>query len=96
VTARATTHLSSRADSVTTRQIRIAALNLCAYPNRGWRAGLGELLAEASPDIVLLQEVRRSWVDRLVAATGLHFVHAHDVTPANARPPDGVAVSVAM
>ena len=75
--------------------LRFAALNLCAYPNRGWRPSLAELLASVEPDVVLLQEVRRSWVEPLEQITGLSIVHSHDASPRLAgAPPDGVAIGV--
>lgn len=73
--------------------VRVAALNLCAYPNKGWRPALASLLSDARPDVVLLQEVRRGWLSPIADATGLKLTHSHDVSPrVSPRPPDGVVI----
>lgn len=79
--------------------LRVCSLNLRAYPNPGAEQvqRLAELLAVREPDVVLLQECKRGWLEPVCQAAGLEGVHAHDVapdTPRSAYPPDGTAIGV--
>lgn len=88
-----------RSDSspVTPSALKVASLNLRAYFNPG-RAGVGELpqlIAGHRPDIVLLQECRRPWLDEICSVSGLVGSHSHDVQPPlPLSPPDGCAIAV--
>jgi hypothetical protein len=61
-------------------RVRIASLNLRATPNRRPQrlVPLFELLALASPDLVLLLECRAGWLDLLCARNGLSGVRSND------------------
>lgn len=79
--------------------LRVCSLNLRAYPSpdAGQTNRLAALLAAQEPDVVLLQECRRSWLPVICHATEMDGVHAHDVAPATPRsayPPDGTAIAV--
>jgi len=55
------------------------------------------LLADQRPDVVLLQECKRRWLETVCEATGMTGVHAHQVDPllpASIYPPDGTAIAV--
>ena len=88
----------SNMKSVTTK-LRVASLNLRAYPNTG-RAhveALSKLLADEGCDIVLLQECRRPWLALVCQTTGLTGYHAHTLAPAvapRAFSPDGCAIAI--
>jgi len=73
--------------------LRIASLNLRAYPNptRSQVECLAALLAAYHPDVALLQECRRDWLPIIEGAAELTGVHSHFVppeTPRRAFPPD--------
>lgn len=77
--------------------IRVANLNLSAYPNppRGQIHRLAELLAEQEPDIILMQECLRPWLQVVCDVTETIGVHAHDDAQRLADfPPDGCAIAV--
>jgi hypothetical protein len=75
--------------------LRVASLNLRAYPNHDRVTDLAHLVAGESPDIVLLQECRHGWLNAICELAGLRGVHAHDAQPAlGSPPPDGCAVAV--
>lgn len=75
--------------------MRFASLNLRAYPNHNRIRDLAALIARHEPDVLLLQECRRAWLDVVLGATGLIGVHSHDVDePLATRPPDGCAIAV--
>lgn len=81
------------------RPLRVVSLNLRAYPNP--RANqiedLATLIAGHQPDIVLVQECMRPWLDVICRTAGLTGVHSHDVAPEvphSEFPPDGTAIAV--
>jgi hypothetical protein len=77
-------------------RLRVASLNLHAYPNPrpSQIDRLARLIADQRPDIALLQECKKGWLDVVCEVTGLPGVYSHDVEPALAFPPDGCAVAV--
>lgn len=75
--------------------LRVLSLNLCAYFRTSPFNGLAQLIASHEPDIALLQECRRGWLDAICEAAGLEGVHSHDAPPEQPRwPRDGCAVAV--
>jgi hypothetical protein len=81
------------------RSIRVASLNLRAYPNPSGTQirSLASLLSAHRPDVALLQECMRGWVPVIEETAGLVGVHSHLVppeTPKRAFPPDGCAIAV--
>jgi hypothetical protein len=75
--------------------MRVVSLNLRAYPQHRRIADLALLIASHEPDLVLLQECRRGWLDTVASITGLNCVHSHDVVPLlDELPPDGCVIGV--
>jgi hypothetical protein len=79
------------------RQLRVASLNLRATPNRRATtlAPLIELLGRQEPDVVLLQECRTGWTERVCRELGLDGFDTHELLAGIAGlPADGCAVAV--
>lgn len=80
------------------KPLRVASLNLRAYPNHNNIGKLAKLLARHRPDIVLLQECKRPWLGVVCEEGCFDFsAHSHDVEPRlpySAFPPDGTAIAV--
>jgi hypothetical protein len=75
--------------------LRVASINLRGFPSHGRIAGLAVLIARHTPDVLLLQECRRGWLDVVAGATGMEGVHSRDVDPRlDVRPLDGCALAV--
>ncbi|MBY5162102.1 endonuclease/exonuclease/phosphatase family protein [Salsipaludibacter albus] len=77
----------------------MCGLNLRAYPNPDSQQihRMARLVAAREPDVVLLQECKRGWLEPVCEPAGLDGVHAHHVapdTPRSAYPPDGTAIAV--
>jgi hypothetical protein len=77
-------------------RLRVASLNLRAYPNpkRSTTERLAQLIADQEPDIALLQECRKGWLEMVCEMAGLRGIYSHDVEPALAFPPDGCGIAV--
>ena len=80
-----------------TATVRVGALNLRAYPNRGREHvhKLAELVADEGCDLLLLQECVRSWLDVIRERTEMDGFHAHRIdpkVPARRFSPDGCAI----
>jgi hypothetical protein len=79
--------------------LRIASLNLRAYPNPAHDQihRLAELIAEQRCDVVLLQECLRPWLKVVCETAGMRGLHAHSCSPEE-HPgefsPDGCAIAV--
>jgi hypothetical protein len=75
--------------------VRVVSLNLRAYPNHGRIGDLADLIARHTPDVLLLQECRRSWLDTITSVTGLTGLHSHDLDPPlDVKPADGCAIAI--
>ncbi len=80
-------------------ELRVASLNLRAYPNpqRGQINRLARIIRAQECDVVLLQECLRPWLDVVCEVTGFTGVHSHRLSPAtppDAFSPDGCAIAV--
>ena len=76
--------------------LRIASLNLQgAFQKRPWTGELPRLLADHKPDVVLLQECKKHWLEEICDATGLEGELSYSLDPElpfTAK--DGCAVAV--
>ena len=76
--------------------LRIASLNLQgAFQKRPWTGDLPRLLADHKPDLVLLQECKKPWLEEICEAGGLEGELSYDLDPElpfTAK--DGCAVAV--
>lgn len=63
--------------------MKVVSLNLRAYPNpeQGQIARLAELIADQQPDLVLLQECKKGWLEVVCQAAGFDGVRSQDVKP---------------
>lgn len=84
-------------DAEPTRRVRVVSLNLRATPNRP-AVALGpliDLLAAQQPDVVLLQECRAGWSERVCHELGLDGVSTHErLAGMPGLPADGCAIVV--
>src|SRR4051812_40974562 len=81
----------------TNANLRVASLNLRAYPNprREQIQGLAEIIAEQRCDVVLLQECLRPWLEVVCEVAEMTGVHSHRLPPDSSTKefsPDGCAI----